>query len=243
MTGVKIPPAFERSRHPQNVGSPSKARHGRRGASRETSLVPLGNGKMEDMDQLLKSFGLTREDLTTIGMTPDTFAALDHETQSDLSRDVSRKKTLFRRGSETPTRSPQRVAIQRDIVISPPKRPTIRMGSSEPQQDLDSVLEGLSSWMSVAAEREPNPREVKVLRKYLRRCLDPASSSLGGIQDAKQVLAWWERLCRKRWPAIDSEVSIKWFETLSEARREVDKILADKYADKLGRQRLQYVQT
>jgi len=237
MSGVKIPSAFERSRLAPGPTSPANARHGKGIASRETSVVPLAKSKAE-INRLLASLGLVQEDLATIGMDVDMFAALDPDVQSDLARDVSRKKTLFRRGSETPTRSPQRVVPHKDIVVSPTKRPTIRMGSSEPQQDLGSVLDGLSTWMDVAAEREPNPREVKVLRKYLRRCLDPASSSIGGVQDASQVLLWWEKLCKRRWPARNDEIAGKWFDTLADARREVDGILEDRYSDKVRRRRL-----
>ena len=112
------------------------------------------------------------------------------------------------------------------------------MGSSEPQQDIDSVLDGLTAWMDVAAEREPNPREVKVLRKYIRRCLDPASSSLGGLQDADRVLTWWERLCKQKWPAVQDEIGNKWLACLADAWREMNETLGTRFAVNLGRKRL-----
>lgn len=236
MAGIKIPGAFERSRQPQASVSPSKARHAHEGRSREPSLNPLITSKT-DVNKILTALNLVEGDLAAIGISLEAFVALDSETRNDLAHDISRKKSLFRRGSETPTRSPHKVAPHRDIAVSLPRRPTIRMGSSEPQQDVDSVLDGLTAWMDVAAEREPNPREVKVLRKYIRRCLDPASSSLGGLQDADRVLTWWERLCKQKWSAGQDEIANKWSACLADARREMNEILGTRFAVKLGRKR------
>jgi DNA repair protein REV1 len=219
MAGIAIPPAFQRSRLPQASLSPRKTRR-----QREES------NQADEIEVTAGTYALEEADLAHAGISAADYAAMDPEVQRELMRALETKRTLFRKGSETPTRMKAIKAISdREIHVDLPTRPTIRMGSTEPLQDLDSVLDGLSVWMEVACKREPNMREVKVLIKYLKRCLDPTTCNVGGVQSAIQALSWWERLCKTKWPTQDSEVGRKWLAVVDDTKGEVQHILSSRY--------------
>jgi len=219
MAGIEIPSAFQRSRLPQAILSPRKPRR-----QREES------NQADEIEVTADTYGLEEADLATAGISAADFAAMDPDVQRELVRALETQRTLFRKGSETPTRtSAAKTVSDREIRVDLPTRPTIRMGSTEPLQDLDSVLDGLSVWMEVACKREPNLREVKVLHKYLKRCLDPTTCNAGGVQSATQALSWWERLCKTKWPTQSDEVGQKWFAVLEDTKGEVEQILLKRY--------------
>jgi hypothetical protein len=144
-------------------------------------------------------------------------------------------RRLFFGDSRGLTKSPQKVRALQELTVEAPRRPVIRMGSASASQDLDSILDGISLWMESAGEREPNPREIKALTKYLKRCLDPSCASVGAVQDASMVLGWWRRLCVNRWgvqskPTPEDEAIGKhWKKAFMQVKREIDVQAAERF--------------
>jgi len=219
LAGITIPPAFQRSRLPQAMLSP-----------RQSCRQREESNQADEIDITAGMYALEEADLANAGISAADYAAMDPEVRRELVRALETKQRLFRKGSETPTRiKTTKTVSDREIHVDLPIRPTIRMGSTQPLEDLDSVLDGLSGWMEVACKREPNMREVKVLTKYLKRCLDPTTCNAGGVQSATQALLWWERLCKTKWPKQDTEVGRKWIAAVDDAKGEVQHILSSRY--------------
>lgn len=121
-----------------------------------------------------------------------------------------------------------------DLTIAPCKRPSIRIGSAEPKQDVDSILDGISHWMDRSSQRPPNGKEVKVLCKYLKRCLDSQTASLGGVQDATRVLGWWRKICQRKWGSDSGNlIGEQWRASLHDVEAELDEIAIRRFGGPL----------
>jgi hypothetical protein len=103
--------------------------------------------------------------------------------------------------------------------------------------DVDEVMDMIREWMDRSYTMEPNPSEVKVIRKYLLRCADVQTGGIGGIEDAAQVMGYWRRVCKRLWPKTregelpDTEAS--WKQVFQDIRGEINALVQARYGGPL----------
>lgn len=229
LQGIAIPPHFRQSKVTRASMSPAKARD-RRGAS----LAPSETG--DGLDPKIFA-GISAEDLDRLGFTREQFAALPKDTRKSAIANLKVQKQLFKKAPDLRiSQSPSGPQNQREITVDRPKRPEIKMGSSKIQgEDIGSVMDGITTWMDTASGRNPHPSELKVLKKYLRRCLDPASGGIGGVQDAVRVLSWWRKVCRGKWQTKEHKDDAEkarenaWKAAFVEVKRDTDELAIKRF--------------
>lgn len=182
----------------------------------------------------------TDADIVDLGLDPDVFFNLPEDVQAEVHREAAASRTtrkhLTKRGLSprpgTTFRSPQKHA--REIVISKmPHRPKMN-GTS----DVDQIMDMIREWMDRSHTAEPNPSEVKVIRKYLLRCIDAETGGIGGIQDATNILGYWRRVCSRLWPKTPQEnpqpeIEASWKRVFRDIRQEIDGLVQARYGGPL----------
>lgn len=186
-------------------------------------------------------------DLMDLGIDPQVFKNLPVDVQAEVYREAAAsrasRKHLTKRGvsvhpaNAAGVRSPQK-QIREIAIADAPIRPKMN-GIS----DVDDIMDMIGEWMDRSHLYEPNPNEVKVIRKYLIRCVDTDTGGLGGIQDATRVLGYWRKTCMRLWPKnqrIGGEVdpaltaiAASWKEAFRDVRDEVDALVQARFGGPL----------
>jgi DNA repair protein REV1 len=142
-------------------------------------------------------------ELVELGIDRQVFINLPADVQAEVYREAATSRTtrnhLTKRGvlihpANAPGRSPQK-HVRQVAIADAPTRPKMN-GIS----DIEEIMNMVGEWMDRSYLHAPNPNEVKVIRKYLVRCVDTETGGLGGIQDATRVLGYWRRTCMRLWP-------------------------------------------
>jgi hypothetical protein len=194
-------------------------------------------------------------DLLDLGLDLQVFHNLPREVQAESYRDAAMSRTtrqhLTKKGGLQSPVSPHAVAG----VHKSPHKPTaaieVRAAPRRPKMngtsDIESIMDMIREWMDRSSHAEPNQIELKVIRKYLLRCVDPEMAGIGGIQDAARVMGYWRRRCMRIWPKAagtmpvgdDAEnpeeraVEESWRRAFKEVRREVDDLVRARFGGPL----------
>lgn len=190
-------------------------------------------------------------DLLELGLDLQVFHNLPPEVQAESYRDAALSRTtrqqLTKKGGQSNPVSPHAAG-----GLKSPHKPTpaieIREAPRRPMMngtsDIESIMDMIREWMDRSSHEEPNQTEVKVIRKYLLRCVDPATAGIGGIQDAARVLGYWRRRCMRIWPkagtarvghvgTADRTVEEAWRKAFKEVRRDVDALVQARFGGPL----------
>lgn len=164
--------------------------------------------------------------INALGIDVDVFRDLPSDIQREAMAGEQLRTTLRRPGNRGPLISPlhKQVGVRSAQVAiegSKPLTAAIKLRPSiNKQTSLPDVLEMVTEWMQTRGGDMPIEGEVRGLRKYLLRCVEPATSSLGGVENATQVLAWWRRACKSL--TAEEVVIDAWRRTFLAAKKEVD---------------------
>lgn len=186
-------------------------------------------------------------DLLDLGIDPQVFKNLPADVQAEVHREAAASRTtrkhLTKRGvlvhpaNVAGVRSPQKQTGE-ITTADAPIRPKMN-GTS----DIEEIMDMIGEWMDRSYLREPNANEVKVIRKYLVRCVDTETGGLGGIQDATRVLGYWRKKCMCLWPKnqrlgrqVDpAQIAIEasWKGAFRDIRGEVDALVQARFGGPL----------
>ena len=178
----------------------------------------------------------TEAEIANLGLDPDVFFNLPGDVQAEVYREAAASRStldrLTRRGLSprpgTTFRSPQKVA--KEIVIPhAPIRPKMN-GTS----DVEHIMDMIREWMDRSYTMEPNPSEVKVIRKYLLRCVDVDTGGIGGIQDAIKVMGYWRRVCKRLWSKAqhgrpDPSTESSWKKVFQDLKEEINALVEARF--------------
>ncbi|KAJ9118207.1 hypothetical protein QFC22_004113 [Naganishia vaughanmartiniae] len=189
-------------------------------------------------------------DLLALGLDLQVFYNLPRKVQAESYRDAAMSRTtreqLTKKGGHSNPVSPRAAGFKSPHKQTPaievqdaPRRPKMN-GTS----DIETIMDMIREWMDRSCHEEPNQTEVKVIRKYLLRCVDAETAGIGGIQDAARVMGYWRRRCMRVWPkaaAIGSagnarpgrDIEASWRRAFKEVRREVDDLVQARFGGPL----------
>ena len=99
-------------------------------------------------------------------------------------------------------------------------------------------MDMIREWMERSYTLEPNPSEVKVIRKYLLRCVDVHTGGMGGIQDATNVMGYWRRVCKRLWwkaqeGSQERDIESSWKRVFQDIREEVNELVQVRFGGPL----------
>ena len=182
----------------------------------------------------------TDTEIANLGLDPDVFLNLPEDVQAEVHREAAASRITrdhLTKRSQSPRpgttfRSPQKVT--KEVVISKaPLRPKMN-GTS----DVNQIMNMIREWMERSYTLEPNPSEVKVIRKYLLRCVDVHTGGMGGIQDATNVMGYWRNVCKRLWwkaqqGSPERDIESSWKKVFQDIREEVNELVQVRFGGPL----------
>lgn len=179
-----------------------------------SSSTPVGLGSRFPSSQI-----------NALGIDVDVFRGLPSDIQREAITGEQLRTTLRRPGNRGTIVSPLRkqVGVHATATVYEGK-PLTAAAATRPsmnkQTSLPDVLAMITDWMQTRGGEVPIEGEVRGLRKYLLKCLERETSSLGGVENATHVLVWWRRACKGL--TAEPEVKSAWQAAFRSVREDID---------------------